>query len=239
MFPASHQKICRSRWVLRYKRTRIPGILLAGKTINIEATDVLDRICRPKLTIDQLDYRTTTVPKESNTYGFRDLSAAKLILQRIRHVNLEVEIAGPWRVADQALTIAVLRWMKAVINNRSDHPQTVRVDFRSEHAMMRPTGGHGLFEVVRDIRCHEAVCLRFVCWSYGSFRQRDEKWEIIPVPALMKKCRSSGGSNEVEQNEWGAWVALERACALRRALSESPSRWASLFSVRRPVLVAA
>ena len=217
--PITIVKCVGNQWEVRprkdVKLSSIPQLLLVSRRIYDEASDVLYRIHKPRITITH-GYVTScfhsgaTQEKGNNTLGVQRIQeAVKPILQHVKNIDLEVAITST--LADQCLIIALLRWMQVLFNSRpaNNRLRSLEVVFRATHALLKPKKGEGLFETVRGMECTQPVEVWFV-YRVGHHVD-SEQWEQICVPPAVE----SPAVSAIKESEEGTWKAFEVAC--RRA----------------------
>lgn len=110
-------------WLYRQPKSpvHVPGVLTLNKQIYIEARDVLYKrwLGTPEqsILIGFERFPNPHGPKDWNDYcTYRSVRELAPVLRALPRIRLEVEVSSTYR--DQVLTMALLRWIRAVLNAR-------------------------------------------------------------------------------------------------------------------------
>ena len=199
------------QWLLRAPTSApIPSLLFVCKLVHDEAVEVLHRTCPPRVIIIDHAYRShpedPPLAGESNTFRLRDVRDLMPLLSSVQRLKLEVECSQSFE--EQALAIALLRWLKAVLNSRRANfcmLKTLEVDFLARSCLSRPDISDTLLEAISGIETSNGKTKvwfvrklpqhhRYVCTGWESMK--------IKVPPA--------GERRSEESEESAWRGLER-----------------------------
>ena len=226
-------------WLYRRRRVpQCPGILLLNKQTCLEAVETLHEYCfrtasqviaiRPVQNV--LPQTQTRIPKDwNNICTYQNVREIIPVLRSLPRIKLEVEISEVYE--QQVLTLALVRWMRAVVNSRDTcscgtrtHLESLDVVFRLPGFKQPGFDPPSLYSLRQPDGVLKVMCTAIsnpevhVCYTYTARRPNPrqgtkfECWEELETDCVMEEL----GSVE------SCWQALENA--LKRANSAAADR---------------
>ena len=227
-------------WLYRRPKSRdhIPGLLFLNKQIHIEARDVLHNLCFANadqpVAIEHIQLfaasRPVMEPRDWNNFCiYRSVREIAPVLQSLPRIRLEVEVAGN-AYEEQAHTIALLRWVRAVLNERPSTASVFHVPLQSfdvifclplitQQNFYQPEERHGLVQAIIGVK---GVMEESQVWfSWASQR-----------PANRRKVKVTAGERLIVRNppfvgwegEASTWEGVKKAWKLVKA-EEAKRMW--------------
>jgi hypothetical protein len=211
-----------------YRRTKstnhIPGLLFLNKQIYIEARDVLHKVCFTNtdqpVTIEHIQCFNNTPPAMgprdwNNICAYRSVREIIPVLQSLPRIRLEV--AGTAYYEQQAHTTALLRWIRAVLNERPSLPSPFQVPLRSFDVIFGipfvnpsnfhlPTEKHGLIQAIMGVK---GVVEEPEVWFSWAVQRPDDRAKIKVTAGerlFVPNVPLAGWENEAS-----AWDGLKKA----------------------------
>lgn len=229
-----------STW--RYRRPKspnIPAILILNKQIYFEARDILHKLCfstsNQPVVIQHIQpnqsygCRPQTEPKDWNnicTYG--SVREVAPVLRSLPRIRLEVGVSGSYE--EQALTIALLKWIRAVLSSRPSFYvplYSFDVIFGVPHnigsSCYYPKQGDGLVQAITGIKT--VVRETEVWYSWASRRPVNRNSVKVEAGRRLEISDVSGG---VEESEESAWKGLEKAWKRTKASKTMERHWSNM-----------
>ncbi|KAK5175302.1 uncharacterized protein LTR77_000440 [Saxophila tyrrhenica] len=212
------------------------SLLQTSKRFYLDAVPTLHRLCRhgPTLVIGvgqksfyEKDIRWELLRQGRSLQLSRVRDALPPILRGARQ-RLTLEVVVPHDPGEQVLTIAFLKWMRAVVNTAPSHPvygdsdsrprvRELRVIFHTHGRAHSPAPGVGIYDVFRGWRCCnvEAEVVRKGVWpDDGAWTTQ---WMTPQGPTQKQSCKSvmmsapAEGGADMERSEEEAWRDSEAA----------------------------
>lgn len=192
----------------------VPSLLLVSKRLHEECVSVLYDTCAPRITVEHNisyhhDRSSLNSPcswlEKRDCQDVRDIQSIKPILHRV--ANLRIQVVVTESHLEQAITVALLRWMRAVLRSRpvEVHLRSVELVFFASNANLKPIPGHGLLEVLRGVGGADVLDAWFVVLKGRWNHPGPEEWENI----CLAKTVSTGYRGEADEKM--AWQAFRTA----------------------------
>jgi hypothetical protein len=205
------------QWLYRRPKSpaQLPGILTVNNQIYLEARDILHKRCfgtsDQPVVIEHVRYdpRQYSPRDWNNICAYRSVRELAPVLQSLPRLRLEVEVSGHYE--DQVLTMALLRWIRAVLNSRQSVASTFHVPLESIDVIFsvphvigpscyRPKEGDGLVQAVAGIKT--TVDDVEVWYSWSAKRPVSRRRIKVEAGEKLKVEKVSVGVGESEESAW-------------------------------------
>lgn len=219
----------------------MPEILLVNKQVHLEARDTLLKSCfrdtAQIITIEQMSPRSVSnarpEPRDFNNFcSYRPVREIAPVLRSLPRIRLDVDVANGVFEA-QLYTMALLRWIRAVLNERPSRSSPSHVPLKSFDVVFRlHWAGQGKFYksrandgLVQAIVGIKSVIEEPEVWFSTSSQRLEDLRTKNGITGL--KLDVSDVPYGIWESESSAWEAMKKTC---RSL-EIDGGWAGVNGV--------